>query len=145
MGLDMYLTGVKTHRRYPQDECDWSPDTDIRPKMDSFPVSTSKIDVGYWRKHADLHGYIVNTFADGKDECQEIELTAEDCTQIAEALANNKLPHTEGFFFGSQEIRDEYASEGLTHARIFIAMAKWLETVDKDREHFRYAVYQASW
>ena len=141
----MYLTGVKTHRRYPQDECDWSPDTDIRPAMDSFPVSKSIIDVGYWRKHADLHGYIVNTFAEGIDECQEIELSDKDCTKIAWALANNKLPHTEGFFFGSQEIRDEYTSEGLTHARIFIAMAKWLETTDKDREHFRYAVYQASW
>ena len=22
-----------------------------------------KIDLGYWRKHADLHGYIVDTFA----------------------------------------------------------------------------------
>ena len=120
----MYLTGVKTH---------------------SFPVSTSKIDVGYWRKHADLHGYIVNTFADGKDECQKIELCALDCTQIAEALANNKLPHTEGFFFGNQEIRDEYTSEGEEHALVFRAMAKWLETTDKDREHFRYAVYQASW
>ena len=145
MGLDMYLTGVKTHRQYPQDECDWNPDTDIRPKMDSFAVSKSIIDVGYWRKHADLHGYIVNTFAEGIDECQEIELSDKDCTKIAWALANNKLPHTEGFFFGSQEIRDEYTSEGLTHARIFIAMAKWLETTDKDREHFRYAVYQASW
>ena len=145
MGLDMYLTGVKTHRKYPQDECDWNPDTDMRPKMDSFAVSKSIIDVGYWRKHADLHGYIVNTFAEGIDECQEIELSDKDCTKIAWALANNKLPHTEGFFFGSQEIRDEYTSEGEEHALVFRAMARWLETTDKDREHFRYAVYQASW
>jgi len=145
MGLDMYLNGVKIHRQYPQDESDFHPDTDLRPKMDSFPVTRSVIYVGYWRKHADLHGYIVDTFADGVDECQEIELTAENCTQIAEALANNKLPYTEGFFFGNEEIRDEYASEGMDHAVVFKAMARWLETTDKDREHFRYAVYQASW
>jgi hypothetical protein len=27
-------------------------------------------EVGYWRKHPDLHGYIVETFADGVDACQ---------------------------------------------------------------------------
>ena len=89
MGLDMYLTGVKTHRRYPQDECDWSPDTDIRPKMDSFPVSTSKIDVGYWRKHADLHGYIVSTFGGGVGGCRGIGLSDKGCTRIAWGLGSN--------------------------------------------------------
>jgi len=87
----MYLNGVKAHRQYPQNIHDWDEDMDNRPQMDGYPVTSTRIDLGYWRKHADLHGYIVNTFADGKDECQEIELSAEDCKQIAEAVANNKL------------------------------------------------------
>ena len=140
----MYLNGVKAHRQYPQNIHDWDEDMDNRPQMDGYPVTSTRIDLGYWRKHADLHGYIVNTFADGKDECQEIELSAEDCKQIAEAVANNKLPHTEGFFFGNQEIRDDYASESVTHAKVWIDASKSMEDIDKDTE-WRYVVYQASW
>ena len=145
MGLDMYLNGVKAHRQYPQNIHDWDEDMDNRPQMDGYPVTSTRIDIGYWRKHADLHGYIVNTFADGKDECQEIELSAENCKQIAEAVANNKLPHTEGFFFGNQEIRDEYELESVTHAKVWIDASKWMEDIDKDTEYGRYVVYQASW
>lgn len=53
MGLDMYLEG-KEH------------------------IGGETVELGYWRKHPDLHGYIVGTFADGKDICQEIPLAVQD-------------------------------------------------------------------
>ncbi len=56
--------------------------------------------LAYWRKHPNLHGYIVKTFADGVDECQRIPLTVEQIDQTIAAVRANALPHTDGFFFG---------------------------------------------
>ena len=73
MGLDMYLEGHKFHSSYylngypkPKPTC-----------PDGFEIKSTTLDLGYWRKHPNLHGYIVNTYAEGKDECQEIYLDAE--------------------------------------------------------------------
>ena len=49
------------------------------------------LSLGYWRKHPDLHGFIVKTFANGKDECQRIDLTGEDLIKIIEAVKSNTL------------------------------------------------------
>jgi hypothetical protein len=91
MGLDMFLQG-RTHI--------WAFGSKNVPTKDGFPVSEMVLDLGYWRKHPDLHGYIVNTFADGKDECQEIPLSAENLIDIIAAVKEGRLPKTSGFFFG---------------------------------------------
>ena len=80
MGLDMNLYGRKliAYNRW---------DEKAAPLMeDGFPVSDVILEMGYWRKHPNLHGYIVNIFADGEDECQEIELSEEDLLKIAAAI-----------------------------------------------------------
>ena len=64
-------------------------------------------EVGYWRKHPNLHGYIVSTFANGVDECQEIPLKFDDVMKIIESVKEKKLPHTEGFFFGYSNSEDD--------------------------------------
>ena len=89
MGLDMYLNG----ERYFMD----------RPprKAGKVTVKAEIYDLGYWRKYPNLHGYIVQTFADGIDECQEIALDEERLAQIIEAVRAKELPHTIGFFFGA--------------------------------------------
>ena len=61
MGLDMYLEGRKS--RYDKQETE-----------DGFPLQTKVLELGYWRKHPNLHGYIVQEFADGVDECQRGDL-----------------------------------------------------------------------
>lgn len=69
MGLDMYLTGSKflfTNWEHPEKN----------RKEDGIEIESVRLRLAYWRKHPNLHGYIVQTFADGKDECQEIELCA---------------------------------------------------------------------
>jgi hypothetical protein len=65
MGLDMYLIGDVFVRNR-------EVEADIY--IDGYPQDRAELELGYWRKHRKLHGYIVNTFAKGVDECQKIEL-----------------------------------------------------------------------
>jgi hypothetical protein len=98
------------------------------------------IDLGYWRKHPNLHGYIVQIFADGVDECQEIPLDAEQIRQIMRAVKDKALPHTTGFFFGHSEGTTAERKEDLD---IFQGALDWLAAPENDT--IRTVSYQASW
>jgi hypothetical protein len=94
MGLDMNLEGEKYFRT------DWkNPENNLRD--DGYEVRAKTLRLGYWRKHPDLHGYIVNTFAGGVDNCEAIALEDADIEKIIDAVARDELPHTVGFFFGA--------------------------------------------
>jgi hypothetical protein len=150
MGLDMYLEGRK--RRYNSTETE-----------DGFPVKSKTLDLGYWRKHPNLHGYIVQAFAEGKDECQDIELGAQDIKNIISAINGKTLPETSGFFFG---VSDMSVAQRKHDVAVFTKALKWLEKVkvvqpekvetdigvmykiDASTEisdESRYVVYRASW
>ena len=60
----------------------------------------------YWRKHPNLHGFIVQTFAAGIDECQRIYLDDAKVETILRATLEDKLPITQGFFFGVSQPKD---------------------------------------
>jgi len=135
MGLDMYLTGRKHVGGSLQGD-----DEPFREE-DGKPIDSMNLELGYWRKHRKLHGYIVNTFAEGKDECQEINLEGDDLRTIAKAVLTNDLPNTEGFFFGSDEIDKLEEACREEHAKQLYEAAKWLE----DGDWKRTVVYQASW
>ena len=132
MGLDMYLVG----RKYVGGS--FNQDID---KEDGFPVDSVKLELGYWRKHRKLHGYIVNTFAEGKDECQKIDLGVDELRKIATALRTNDLPDTEGFFFGNEEIDDEEKERSEEYAKQIEEAIKWLDKGDWKRSVY----YRASW
>ena len=73
---------------------------------DAVPFDYAKYksyELAYWRKHPNLHGFIVQTFADGADECQNIPLDAVKVETILAASEADDLPETEGFFFGSSQ------------------------------------------
>jgi len=127
MGLDMYLNG---RRFFMKDKFNEEGDR----------VSEERIDLGYWRKHPNLHGYIVDQFADGEDDCRPIELSIENIQQIADAVANKKLEKTEGFFFGISDESDERINEDL---KIMGQAIAWLSK--KEEGEFRSVIYQASW
>jgi hypothetical protein len=136
MGLDMNLYGRKMihSNRY---------DDKAEPRMeDGYPVDYVNLEMGYWRKHPDLHGYIVETFAEGVDECQEIELSKEDLLDIAKAIRENRLPHTEGFFFGDSAWHVGKEEE---YALLFEKAAAWLESPKDPEVFWREVYYQASW
>lgn len=111
MGLDMYLEGRTFNWDHKNVE-----------KRDGFRVKGVTLELGYWRKHPDLHGYIVQTFANGKDECQQIPLDEDALRNILEAVKANRLPHTEGFFFGQSQ--PEHKKETI---KILEGAIKWLE------------------
>ena len=132
MGLDMYLRGEKFLWS------DWNNPANNRTE-DGFKVSTLTLELGYWRKHPNLHGYIVNTFAEGVDECQRIDLNENQLQQIIDAVNNpSSLPHTEGFFFGQSD-----GNERDDDVKQLTAALEWLTT--KDSKSSRSVFYEASW
>lgn len=131
MGLDMYLEGEKYLCT------DWkNPRNTLRE--DGYEVRSRTLRLGYWRKHPNLHGYIVNTFAEGIDNCKAIDLSEADIEKIIDAVARNDLPHTTGFFFGASD-----GTEKDETLRIFKAALTWLRT--EEDMVFRSVRYKASW
>ena len=151
MGLDMNLVGTHYCSEHHKDK------GLERPKLDdplfSYNVSEYKVDLGYWRKHADLHGYIVNTFAEGEDDCQKIELDENDLDKIIMAIREDKLvkDHS-GFFFGNStefgyynEEEKNYAISCFEKAKKFIQRGKELYETDGLFVQPRSVFYEASW
>lgn len=129
MGLDMYLHGRKsfTYGNEQKDE-------------EGFTIDSVNVELGYWRKHPNLHGYIVETFANGVDECQDIGLNEDDIEKIINAIKAKELPETTGFFFGVSSGDDE---ERAFDIETFERALKWLKTDAPNQ--WRYVVYRASW
>jgi hypothetical protein len=128
MGLDMYLNGERYF-------------INGLPRERGTPNIIAEIcELGYWRKHPNLHGYIVEMFADGHDECQEITLDEDRLIQIMEAVKAKELPHTIGFFFGASDGTAEEMREDL---KILQGALDWLHVEEKDI--WRSVSYQASW
>lgn len=107
--------------------------------------------IGYFRKFNALHSYIVKTFADGIDNCQDIILYKEDVEQIKKVLddvlnahqqvekAKELLPTQSGFFFGGTDY-DEFYFEDVKDAADL--MQNLLDNFDFENYQL---VYQASW
>ncbi len=127
MGLDMYLTGEKFVMQGSLQE-------------DGFRLRSRILELGYWRKHPNLHGYIVQNFAGGKDECQDIDLGVNRIRTIIAAIKAQELPDTTGFFFGASDSSQEQMDEDIT---IFERALAWLET--EEPGIFRSVTYRASW
>ena len=146
MGLDMYLLGHHYNTRYVDDV--------PRPMLDDkYHIESMTIDLGYWRKHADLHGYIVDTFANGEDNCMEIDLTEADLDQIILAIQNDDLKKDHsGFFFGNSTEFGYYKKEEKDRAIALFQKAKTFlqegAKMWKDSDLFmnpRHVTYRASW
>ena len=107
----------------------------------------------YWRKANQIHGWFVNTLADGVDECQRIRVGRDDLVNLhricghlidtrSTELANELLPPTPGFFFGGYDI-DEYYWQDIeeTHEQL----TELLDEITEDNR-WNYSIeYQASW
>lgn len=151
MGLDMYLEGHtylwgKLSNDMTEEEKTESINEVFEPhKCKKPPMKGGIYRLGYWRKHSDLHGYIVKAFAKGVDECQQIYLSDKDLEKLREAVNNFQLPHTEGFFFGASDHTEE---ERQRDNAIIDHALEWLNTEEKDENGNRISksiYYQASW
>ena len=124
MGLDMYLIGEKI--------------TSTRDIVDGYKVSSVSLDLGQWRKHWDLHKYIMDMIhpMDGA----KIELDAEEMRRIADAVEQGKLPDA-----NYRDEIDAYHKEPdqvAATVKILRDAADWL---DKDDHTWKSVEYYGSW
>jgi len=113
-------------------------------------TDTSK-DLAYWRKANQIHGYIVDTFAKGVDECQPIAVHRAELlglVQLCESLLESKdekkalevLPPKEGFFFGPTVVDEWYWDDLEKTVRMLTDTINFEDKTEDD-----YFIYQASW
>ena len=111
----------------------------------------TRYQIGYFRKFNALHSYIVKTFANGIDNCQDILLYKEDVEKIKKVLddvlnvhqqaekAKEILPTQSGYFFGGTDYDEFYFDEVKVAADL---MQKLLNNFDFESYQL---VYRASW
>ena len=91
MGLDMY---AYTTREKPAMPVDFEPE--------------DAIEIHYWRKHPNLHGWMERLYYEkgGSEEifnCAAVTLDTGDLDKLEQMVRANLLPHTSGFFFGESD------------------------------------------
>ncbi len=117
MGLDQYAyMGRKGQREQYWEEYDLEADKKTVTKPE---------EIAYWRKHPNLQGWMEQLWerklaqadktappSDGWGSSfngVELELTWDDLDELEDAVNNNELPSTQGFFFGEES--DDYYKE----------------------------------
>ena len=150
MGLDMYLTA----ERYL-----WTAEKPISDQVanllglqldgDRMRVQSVTAEAMYWRKANAIHNWFVENVQDGEDECRRHYVDRDQlialrdlcktlCKEKIEALAEESLPTTEGFFFGSTDY-DEWYWNDIENTITGIDRA--LETFGEEWSFY----YQSSW
>lgn len=114
MGLDMY--GYTMPVSFVGER-----QTDVKAKNGEEHAVVEKTDIAYWRKFNHLHGWMENLYyaKGGKAKsfnCCNVRLELADLDRLEQALDENTLEHTPGFFFGGEEIYPE----DITETRQFI-------------------------
>jgi hypothetical protein len=117
MGLDMYAYAAAREGQQKEfwDDGEYDSETGdyINPKV------AKPIEIAYWRKHPNLHGWMEELWQskgcprDNDDDYAfngiELELTWEDIDMLEEDINQGALPGTSGFFFGDPA--DDYYRE----------------------------------
>lgn len=124
MGLDMYLYGdLYVGGEYRHDgsilniaeaKGMYYGDAISVPVSDIAGIS---LKVGYWRKANEIHKWFVEQHAGGIDDCRRMYVSLDDLKELKElclevladhAKAEELLPSTGGFFFGSTDYGEWY-------------------------------------
>ena len=137
MGLDQYLkktTSVNSWMLTSAQEAGLKPKIILEdyPGIEVEQISAIVENVGSWRKCNAIHHWFVENIQGGEDDCKEYELSTEQLEELlkicediwgnykrnsnnhgqpneaAKEYAEEKLPNTEGFFFGNQEYDKDY-------------------------------------
>ena len=131
MGLDMYA--YVAARAGAQADYDEGAHWDKEKGAMVNPNATQPREIAYWRKHPNLHGWMERLWirkttetgvVDDPDRSGEfsafngveLELTWDDLDQLEQDVRNNKLPGTEGYFFG-RDADDHYREQDLKFIR----------------------------
>ena len=152
MGLDQYLTARKYVSSY------FEQDKELKERLVTalglteaeyttefgFGIDIPKV---YWRKANQIHAWFVENVQNGEDDCKDYDLATDQlielrdlCRQVLDNhdLAEELLPVSAGFFFGTYEY-DEYYFGQLEHTATELT-----KIIDTSGE-FDYFSYRASW
>ena len=163
MGLDMYLSKkyyVKNWDHF-SPEKRWS--VTVSRGGESYPLISSdkieevSVEVAYWRKANQIHRWFVQNVQKGNDDCghywvsrktlEELlsvvnsvldSFAASSVKKLDVAVAKDKLPSQEGFFFGSTDYDEGYLDD-LKYTKEILTQA--LSAEDIDGEFY----YHSSW
>ena len=160
MGLDMYLEARKyvsgySHR--PLDEQNEYEEVLASAGLskadlssEASPFANISVNVAYWRKANQIHAWFINTYAEGVDDCKPVyvgerynlSVLRNLCQEVIDdhSKAEELLPVSSGFFFGSDEYNEYY----------FQDIENTIEQLDKLLSNPKFAngwdfIYQASW
>jgi hypothetical protein len=93
--------------------------TDVLPRKE-LPTVEVEVGVAYWRKANAIHQWFVNNCQDGNDDCRPAYVSREKLAELLDlakqvkadpTLAEELLPTTSGFFFGSTEYGEYYMQD----------------------------------
>jgi hypothetical protein len=140
VGLDMYLMGRKffTYDNRKVDD-------------EGYEIEEIVVKLGYWRKHANLHGFIVETFGPkdeqgaAVDDCEPIDLSLEQLQRLLEVVKTPvNMPPTTGFFFGASS---NDAAQVTEDTAIFAKAIAFLTApgLTGEKGVWRAVAYRASW
>ena len=123
VGLDMYLNASKylsdyiaAEKEKKEEMLKLFPELKAYLTKDTNPIKHVVAEVGYWRKANAIHNWFVQNVQEGEDDCKSYYVSRESLEELKNlcqrVLVDNKLaqellPPTSGFFFGSTE-PDEY-------------------------------------
>ena len=111
MGLDMYA--YVAARAGQQDEYYEGSEFDKETGEYVNAKVTKPIEIAYWRKHPNLHGWMEQLYrergGEGDFNGDELELFREDIDSLEQVILDGDLPATSGFFFGDGA--DDYYRE----------------------------------
>jgi hypothetical protein len=174
MGLDMYLEARKyvgriNWRTVPHDLPEGASYNDYETAdftilRGIFPPELLKhtdagssvgINVGYWRKANQIHGWFVRNVQDDEDNCRPYPVSRDNLVELLDTVnkvlegdkdtAKELLPVTGGFFFGNydeDEGYDEWYYEQLKHTQDMLTnILSVVPENDIDYEFY----YQSSW
>lgn len=144
MGLDMYINGRRTYAGDPikvpvEHAAAYEEARSHVARNFAKEGGGEEVELAYWRKHPNLHGYIVQTYAGGVDECQEIPLDEAKLLDILTATQELTLPETTGFFFGTSD-----GTEREDDKEKLEKVLAWLREPDPEG-YVRTVFYGASW
>jgi len=155
MGLDQYLYARKYHSGAefygPERKAQYDEVIAAVPEIvdfidPDFPSASVEVKVAYWRRQNAIHNWFVKYCQDGTDDCRASYVNRDllaglrnACQAVLDdpSLAEQLLPTTSGFFFGSTDY-DEWYRMGLEYT---VATINKLLAVPDEWDFY----YQSSW
>lgn len=106
MGLDQYAFAVRNHPELPVVDAVFSEWNSETGSYDQFVPEDDFEHFASFRKYHDLQGWMENLYRQkgGSSEvfnCNSVEITLDDVNRLEADIANDQLPETTGFFFGT--------------------------------------------